>query len=107
MAESVPAWDGTSPPGIVQWLMREQCFLGVAKRRVGSEGPEALEALSYDLAPGESVCLAHYVELQDLQGTILQKLVLFSPIRNVSCCLLGNSRWVALILIWGWGGLCQ
>lgn len=69
-----------------------------AKRRVGRAGPEALEAQSCDLAPGESVCLAHYMESQDLQGTVLQKLVL-CPVRNISHCLLGTSGWMALILI--------
>lgn len=74
--------------------------LCITKMRVGRMGSEALEAPSCDLAPGESVRLAHYVESQDLQGTILPKLVLF-PVRNSSHCLLGTSGWMALILIWG------
>lgn len=61
MTLSIPGWEWHFPSRNCPCGPRGN---GAAKRRVGTEGPEALEALSCELAPGESVFLAHYVESQ-------------------------------------------
>lgn len=97
-----------SDPGRVQALSFRRCRGGLGgnvlsvccqeeSRSRGAWRPGAV------LWPGsgQTVCLDHCVESQDLQDTILQKLILFFPISSVSHCVLGSSRWMALILIWG------
>lgn len=96
------AGNGTSPPGIVPVGLGGTVFFVCCQeesrnRGAWGSGSAVLWAGTWGVCLPGSFCRV----TKDLWGTILQKFVLFFPVRNVSHCLLGNTRWMALMLIWG------